>query len=42
MRAAGSKLQRHESWFCWHASAAIFAALVVYAVMPETKDAMER
>jgi MHS family alpha-ketoglutarate permease-like MFS transporter len=32
------KSQGHENWFYWYASAAIFVSLVVYTVMPETKN----
>ncbi len=33
------KTHGHESWFYWYASAAIFVSLIVYGIMPETKDA---
>ncbi|WP_457795774.1 MFS transporter [Methylocystis sp. S23] len=33
------KSQGVESWFYWYASAAIFVSLIVYATMPETKEA---
>jgi len=32
------KSHGHESWFYWYASAAIFVSLIVYGMMPETKE----
>jgi MHS family alpha-ketoglutarate permease-like MFS transporter len=29
----------HERWFYWYVTGCILASLVVYATMPETRDA---